>query len=129
VAPERGDVRNTSADTSRAERYLDFAPSTRLAEGLALQFSWVQQHAMFDEVRPHTRRQSCVAGWQMKRSWRAAHYTLMIGAEVMSGDLRRAPGNVQAYPFTMVRPTRSMRAMNTGASEKYSSTACRTPSQ
>lgn len=38
---ERGDVRDTAADTSRAAEVLGFAPSTTLAEGLGAEFEWL----------------------------------------------------------------------------------------
>jgi UDP-glucuronate 4-epimerase len=38
---ERGDVRDTSADTSRARRELGFAPATELREGLAAEIEWL----------------------------------------------------------------------------------------
>jgi nucleoside-diphosphate-sugar epimerase len=41
TAEERGDVRDTSADTSRAQRDLGFAPATALREGLAAQLEWI----------------------------------------------------------------------------------------
>jgi UDP-glucose 4-epimerase len=36
-----GDVRRTSADVGKAARDLDWAPSTRLADGMASQWAWV----------------------------------------------------------------------------------------
>ncbi len=39
---ERGDVRNTSADTSRARSELGFAPATSLSTGLAAEFEWMK---------------------------------------------------------------------------------------
>jgi nucleoside-diphosphate-sugar epimerase len=42
-APERGDVRDTAADTARAREQLGFAPSVALREGLTEEFSWVQK--------------------------------------------------------------------------------------
>jgi UDP-glucuronate 4-epimerase len=41
--PEHGDVRNTSADTSRARAELGFAPRTELREGLGEEFEWMRQ--------------------------------------------------------------------------------------
>lgn len=41
-APRHGDVRDTCADTSRAERELGFVPSTTLSEGLAAEFEWMR---------------------------------------------------------------------------------------
>jgi UDP-glucuronate 4-epimerase len=38
---ERGDVRDTAADTSRAQRVLGFLPQTSLAEGLEAEFEWM----------------------------------------------------------------------------------------
>jgi UDP-glucuronate 4-epimerase len=38
---ERGDVRDTAADTSRAQRILGFSPQTSLAEGLEAEFEWM----------------------------------------------------------------------------------------
>ncbi len=42
AAKEHGDVRDTSADTSRARAQLGFDPQTRLEDGLAAEFEWVQ---------------------------------------------------------------------------------------
>jgi UDP-glucuronate 4-epimerase len=42
--PERGDVRDTGADTERARRLLGFRPSTELADGLAEEFEWCVGH-------------------------------------------------------------------------------------
>jgi UDP-glucose 4-epimerase len=39
---ERGDVRHTSADISRARADLGFDPRTTLSEGLQAQFEWIQ---------------------------------------------------------------------------------------
>jgi nucleoside-diphosphate-sugar epimerase len=41
--PARGDVRRTSADTTRARRELGWRPRTALRAGLAAQFAWVRQ--------------------------------------------------------------------------------------
>lgn len=41
TAEERGDVRHTSADTSRARRELGFAPATSVREGLAAELEWL----------------------------------------------------------------------------------------
>jgi UDP-glucose 4-epimerase len=38
---ERGDVRDTAADTTRARDSLGFAPDTTLADGLAAEFEWM----------------------------------------------------------------------------------------
>jgi UDP-glucuronate 4-epimerase len=38
---EKGDVRNTGADTSRAQRELGFNPTTSVAEGLQAEFEWM----------------------------------------------------------------------------------------
>jgi nucleoside-diphosphate-sugar epimerase len=40
VDPEPGDPRDTSADTSRAARDLDYAPATALRDGLRRQWEW-----------------------------------------------------------------------------------------
>jgi UDP-glucuronate 4-epimerase len=40
---ESGDVLDTGADTTRAERELGFAPRTSLAEGLAAELDWVRR--------------------------------------------------------------------------------------
>ena len=40
VAPPPGDPRDTAADVSRAQRDLDYAPRTNLAEGLRRQWEW-----------------------------------------------------------------------------------------
>jgi len=40
VDPEPGDPRDTSADTSRAARDLDYAPATALLDGLRRQWEW-----------------------------------------------------------------------------------------
>jgi UDP-glucuronate 4-epimerase len=47
TAQERGDVRDTSADTSRARAELGFAPQTSVRDGLAAELSWVE--AMLEE--------------------------------------------------------------------------------
>ncbi len=39
---ERGDVRNTGADTTRARRDLGFDPTTSVEEGLRAEFEWTQ---------------------------------------------------------------------------------------
>jgi UDP-glucose 4-epimerase len=41
TSEERGDVRDTSADTTRARRDLGFAPATSLREGLAAELEWI----------------------------------------------------------------------------------------
>jgi UDP-glucuronate 4-epimerase len=41
AAPQRGDVLDTGADTSRARADLGFAPATSLNEGLAAEFEWI----------------------------------------------------------------------------------------
>lgn len=38
---ERGDVRDTGADTTRAQTVLGFAPATTLRDGLAAEFEWM----------------------------------------------------------------------------------------
>jgi UDP-glucuronate 4-epimerase len=43
TASERGDVRDTSADTTRARNELGFAPSTSIEEGLAAEFEWMRE--------------------------------------------------------------------------------------
>jgi UDP-glucose 4-epimerase len=40
-APQKGDMRDTYADTSRARAELGFAPSTSLADGLAAEYRWL----------------------------------------------------------------------------------------
>jgi len=40
---ERGDVRDTAADTARAARVLGFAPKTTLAQGLGAEFEWLTE--------------------------------------------------------------------------------------
>jgi len=40
--PERGDVRDTAADATRARNELGFSPSVSLPEGLAAELSWLQ---------------------------------------------------------------------------------------
>ncbi|HEX8086006.1 MAG TPA: NAD-dependent epimerase/dehydratase family protein [Solirubrobacteraceae bacterium] len=40
---ERGDVRDTAAETSRARRDLGFSPKTSLEEGLRAEFAWVRE--------------------------------------------------------------------------------------
>jgi nucleoside-diphosphate-sugar epimerase len=42
VGVQRGDVRRTCADTTRARRGLDWRPETALREGLAAQVTWVR---------------------------------------------------------------------------------------
>lgn len=46
VGPERGDVKDTCADTTRAVRDLDFAPSTPLRDGLIAQYRWAASDAL-----------------------------------------------------------------------------------
>jgi nucleoside-diphosphate-sugar epimerase len=41
VDPEKGDVRNTGADTSRARRELGFNPTTSVKAGLQAEFEWM----------------------------------------------------------------------------------------
>jgi nucleoside-diphosphate-sugar epimerase len=38
---EKGDVRQTLADVSRAKQYLSYQPRVRLREGLAAEWQWV----------------------------------------------------------------------------------------
>jgi UDP-glucuronate 4-epimerase len=40
VEPQRGDVHDTGADTTRARESLDFAPKVSLIEGLVAEFEW-----------------------------------------------------------------------------------------
>jgi nucleoside-diphosphate-sugar epimerase len=40
-APQKGDMRDTYADTSRARVELGFAPATSLADGLAAEYRWL----------------------------------------------------------------------------------------
>lgn len=42
VEPQRGDVRDTLADNSKATRLLSFAPSVQLQTGLAMQHEWME---------------------------------------------------------------------------------------
>jgi nucleoside-diphosphate-sugar epimerase len=42
-AAQRGDVIRTGADTSRARRSLDWAPTTEIEEGLAAELAWVTE--------------------------------------------------------------------------------------
>jgi UDP-glucuronate 4-epimerase len=44
--PERGDVRDTGADTQRARAELGYEPSTSLTDGLAAQFAWAHELAL-----------------------------------------------------------------------------------
>jgi len=46
VDRQRGDVRHTSADITRAREVLGFKPSTALADGLRAQFEWVQREEL-----------------------------------------------------------------------------------
>jgi nucleoside-diphosphate-sugar epimerase len=39
---ERGDVRHTAADTSRARELMGYSPTTTLEQGLAAEFAWVE---------------------------------------------------------------------------------------
>jgi UDP-glucuronate 4-epimerase len=41
VESEKGDVKNTGADTSRAQRELDFNPTTSVEDGLQAEFEWM----------------------------------------------------------------------------------------
>ncbi len=50
---EKGDVRNTGADTSRARRDLGFNPATSVAEGLRAEFEWMRARER-DLVRAST---------------------------------------------------------------------------
>ncbi len=45
IAPQAGDVRDTGADISRAERVLDFRPQVSLQEGLAAEWEWHVENA------------------------------------------------------------------------------------
>jgi nucleoside-diphosphate-sugar epimerase len=42
LSPEAGDVRDTEADTTEAQRHLGFAPTTALRDGLLSEFEWVR---------------------------------------------------------------------------------------
>jgi UDP-glucuronate 4-epimerase len=42
-APRHGDVRDTCADTSRAQKELGFVPRTELSEGLAAELEWMRE--------------------------------------------------------------------------------------
>jgi UDP-glucuronate 4-epimerase len=41
-APQKGDMRDTYADTSLAQADLGFRPKTTLADGLAAEYAWLQ---------------------------------------------------------------------------------------
>lgn len=41
--PSRGDARHTSADTTKAQTQIGYAPKVGLAEGLAREWEWIQQ--------------------------------------------------------------------------------------
>jgi UDP-glucuronate 4-epimerase len=49
---ERGDVRDTAADTTRARRDLGFRPATSVEDGLGAEFDWIR------EREPHSLRSS-----------------------------------------------------------------------
>ncbi len=42
--PQAGDVRDTGADNTAAQRDLGFEPTTAVADGLAAQFEWMAEH-------------------------------------------------------------------------------------
>jgi nucleoside-diphosphate-sugar epimerase len=42
--PHPGDVRDTAADTTRAQRDLGFRPAGSLAGGLKAEFEWLRAH-------------------------------------------------------------------------------------
>jgi UDP-glucuronate 4-epimerase len=44
LPPERGDVRSTSADTSRARIELGFQPAVTFEDGLRAQFDWIREN-------------------------------------------------------------------------------------
>lgn len=44
VAPQRGDVRHTSADIRLAAEVLDYAPTVDLEAGLAAEVEWLASH-------------------------------------------------------------------------------------
>jgi nucleoside-diphosphate-sugar epimerase len=46
VARQHGDVRETSAEISRARTDLAFEPRTTIPEGLRAQFEWIQSEAV-----------------------------------------------------------------------------------
>ncbi len=48
-APQKGDMRDTYADTSLAQADLGFRPQTTLAEGLAAEYAWLQ--TLWSDVR------------------------------------------------------------------------------
>jgi nucleoside-diphosphate-sugar epimerase len=48
-APQKGDMRDTYADTSLAQADLGFRPQTTLAEGLAAEYAWLQ--TLWSEIR------------------------------------------------------------------------------
>jgi UDP-glucuronate 4-epimerase len=52
VGSEKGDVRNTGADTSRAQRELGFNPTTSVKAGLQAEFEWMLNQ---ERRRIHTR--------------------------------------------------------------------------
>jgi UDP-glucuronate 4-epimerase len=44
LSAERGDVRDTGADSGRARRDLAFSPTTHVEEGLYAEFEWMKEH-------------------------------------------------------------------------------------
>src|SRR5947209_2602464 len=52
-ASERGDVRDTAADTRLAREWLRFAPRAALAEGLEAEFGWVAEQLDKHALEPH----------------------------------------------------------------------------
>ena len=54
-APQKGDMRDTFADTSLARADLGFAPKTSLAEGLAAEYAWLKPQLDVPTPRPHHR--------------------------------------------------------------------------
>jgi len=43
-AAQKGDMRHTYADTSRARADLGFVPAVSLEEGLAAEYQWLSKH-------------------------------------------------------------------------------------
>jgi UDP-glucose 4-epimerase len=41
-APQKGDMRNTFADTTRARTDMDFRPTATLADGLRAEYEWLR---------------------------------------------------------------------------------------
>jgi nucleoside-diphosphate-sugar epimerase len=60
---EKGDVRDTGADTTRARAELGYMPQTRVADGLLAEFEWLRglQAAAAAPSRRRSRRRAPVA--------------------------------------------------------------------